>query len=192
MVKFVSNNLIEVNRELSALDKFALEFTKILKKYSKYVIVSGYVSILLGRARVSEDIDLIIPKMDTAKFLKLFDDLSKSNFYCLNAEDKEEVYSYLNDSFAVRFAKKNTVIPNVELKFSKNKIDDISLSETITVKINNKEIVISSLELQIAFKEKVLKSPKDIEDARHVRNVAEGHINKSKIREYEDMLDDFQ
>jgi len=37
-----------------------------------------------------------------------------------------------------------------------------------------------------------LKSPKDIEDARHIRNVAEGHINKNKIMEYEEMLDDFQ
>ena len=57
-MKFISNSIIELDRELSDLDKFTLNFVRILSKYAKYVVVSGYVSILFGRARSSEDIDI--------------------------------------------------------------------------------------------------------------------------------------
>lgn len=37
-----------------------------LKK--RYVLISGYVSILFGRNRSSEDIDMIVEKLDYEKF----------------------------------------------------------------------------------------------------------------------------
>ena len=73
----------------------------------------------------------------------------------------------------------------------KNEIDELTLNKTITVKIGKEELVISHLELQIAFKEAVLKSPKDIEDARHIRNVAKGHLDEGLIEQYKRMLHDF-
>ncbi len=190
-MKFISKNVIKIDRELSDLDLFTLNFIKTLRRYTKYVIVSGYVSILLGRSRSSEDVDVIIPKMNFSEFALLLNDIIKKGFYCLNAEDKKEIYSYINDNFAVRFANNNTVIPNIELKFAKNEIDDIALNNTIAVKLGNEEIIISHLELQIAFKEVVLKSPKDIEDARHIKNVAKGRLNLALIKKYEVMLDGF-
>ena len=190
-MKFVSRSIIQIGRELSDLDVFAIDFVKILRKHTKYVIISGYVSILLGRARASEDIDIIIPKMDFSKFNLLLKDIKQNNFYCLNTEEDKEVYEYIKDKFAVRFAKKNTVIPNIELKFIKNKIDEITLNNTIKVKLGKEELIISHLELQIAFKEIVLKSPKDIEDARHIRNIAKGHLDDSLIKKYEVMLNEF-
>jgi len=36
------NNEIKLNRDLSELDKFALDFLQILEKHTEYVIVSGY------------------------------------------------------------------------------------------------------------------------------------------------------
>ena len=60
-MEFISKNNIKIDRELSELDIFTLDFINVLKKYTKYVLVSGYVSILLGRSRASEDIDVIIP-----------------------------------------------------------------------------------------------------------------------------------
>ena len=67
----------------------------------------------------------------------------------------------------------------------------ISLRNTIEVKIKNESIIISQLELQVAFKEKVLKSQKDLEDAKHIRNVAKEILNEALIKEYEGMLDGF-
>ena len=187
-MEFLPNNMIKLERELSELDLFALDFIKILRKHTKYAVVSGYVSILLGRARASEDIDIIVPRMDPISFSGLLKELKARGFYCLNAESYKDAYSYLNDNIPVRFAKEGTIIPNMELKFSKNKIDEISLTKIMTVKINKDEIVISHLEMQIAFKEEVLKSPKDIEDARHVRNIAKGHLDESLIKKYKVML----
>lgn len=190
-MRFISNNIIEIDRELSDLDLFTLDFVKILRKYTDYVIVSGYVSILLGRARSSEDVDIIIPRLNSIKFMQLLKGIKESDFYCLNSEDDNDIYDYLNDNIAVRFAKNKVVIPNMELKFAKNNVDELTLNKTIKVKLGNDEIIISNLELQIAFKEAVLKSPKDIEDARHIRAVAEGHLDIGLIEKYEAMLDDF-
>ncbi|MFA5887796.1 MAG: hypothetical protein WC852_03750 [Candidatus Nanoarchaeia archaeon] len=187
-MKFISEKLIEINRELSELDLFAIDFIKVLRKHTKYVIISGYVSILLGRARASEDIDIIIPKITFSNFNALFNELKKEGFYCLNSGTGENAYEYLSENIALRFAKEGNVIPNMELKCAKSEIDDITLNKTITVKIGNEELVISHLELQIAFKEVVLKSPKDIEDARHIRNVAKGHLDEGLIERYERVL----
>ena len=187
-MKFVSGNIIEIDRELSDLDKFALDFIRILRKHIDYVIVSGYVSIILGRARASEDIDVIIPATGEGEMNGLFESL-KVGFYCLNTEDNADIYENLKSGIAARFARKGKVIPNIEMKFAKTKADEISLSESISVKFGGDEIKVSPLEMQIAFKESVLKSPKDIEDARHIRNVSEGHIDGGKISKYKVLLD---
>ena len=51
------NKEIKLNKELNKLDKFVIDFCKLL---DRYVIVSGYVSILFGRSRSTEDVDLLI------------------------------------------------------------------------------------------------------------------------------------
>jgi len=59
-----SGNRIEIKRILSDLDKFVAGFVKILDGMKiKYVIVSGYVAILFGRTRGTEDIDIFISDM---------------------------------------------------------------------------------------------------------------------------------
>ncbi len=187
-MKFIDKKTIEINRELSDLDKFAIEFLKILQRYSSYVIVSGYVSILLGRARASEDIDVLIPKIDFLTFLKIYNELKTNDFYCMNAEEDSDVYEYLEDDLAIRFAKKDTIIPNIEMKWIKRRVDEISLNNSIEVKLQKEKIRISPLELQIVFKEKILKSPKDLEDAEHIRDVAREYLDKKLIEQYEEML----
>ena len=47
---------------LSELDKLVLDFVRVLEKHVDYVLISGYVSILLGRTRITEDIDIFIKK----------------------------------------------------------------------------------------------------------------------------------
>jgi hypothetical protein len=187
-MKFLPNNTIELDRELSLLDRFTLDFLKILEKHTSYVVVSGYVSILLGRARISEDVDIFMPKIDFLEFSALLAEISQNKFYCLNAEEPKEVYNYLKDNIAVRFAKNNTVIPNIELKFAKSEFDLLALKKTITVKVGKENIIISHLELQIAFKEIALRSPKDLEDAKHIRDIAKGHLDEKLIEGYKRAL----
>ena len=75
-----TNSIIEIDRDLSDLDRFTINFIEILEKHTNYVIVSGYVAILLGRARASEDIDVIIPKIDFTTFQPLIHDLKQNDF----------------------------------------------------------------------------------------------------------------
>ena len=190
-MKFIDKKTIETDRILSDLDKFTLDFIKVLEKHVKYVLVSGYVSILLGRARASEDVDVIIQKIDFSKFQDLYSELLKNDFYCLNAEKDKVIFDYLKDNLAVRFAKKGNIIPNIELKWTKHKFDELALVNTIDVKLSKGSLKISHLELQIAFKEEVLKSPKDLEDARHLKKVAESFLDNKLINKYRESLREF-
>ena len=190
-MKFINKKIIELDRELSDLDKFTIDFIDILKKHTNYVIVSGYVAILLGRARASEDVDIIIPRINFLTFKKIYNDVKKNNFYCLNAEKEKTIYSYLEENLAVRFAKKDTMIPNIEMKWIKNSFDKIALENSIDVRIKDKSLRISPLELQIAFKENVLKSPKDLEDADHIKQVAKEYLDHKLIQRYKEMLHGF-
>jgi len=190
-MKFIDKKTIKIDREISDLDNFTLDFIKILEKNTDYVIVSGYVAILLGRARASEDVDVIIPKIDFPKFQSLYTELKKNNFYCLNAEEVSTVYDYLKNNLAVRFAKNDTIIPNIEMKWIKSDFDRFALENTIDVNLSKGKLRISHLELQIAFKEEVLKSPKDLEDARHLEKIAEGYLDNKLINKYREMLREF-
>ena len=47
----VVGDVIVINRELTELDIFLKDFLNILKKYSGYLVVSGFVSIATGRTK---------------------------------------------------------------------------------------------------------------------------------------------
>ncbi|MEK6887951.1 MAG: hypothetical protein AABX14_03340 [Candidatus Aenigmatarchaeota archaeon] len=178
---------IKLDRELSELDKFAISFCKAINRLTPYVIVSGYVSILLGRTRGSEDIDMLIPEMLKNEWEDIHKALEKAGYECINA-GVHESFSYLNDNIAVRFALKGKPIPNMEILLATNKIQRVALETSIAAIVGKDKIIISNLELQIAYKENVLKSPKDMEDARHLRQILGKAINMKKLKEYEVML----
>jgi len=180
---------IILNKKISELDKLVLDFINILKNHADYVIISGYVSIILGRARATEDIDLFIKKIDKNKFLKLYEDLIKNSYWCLNSDSPEEIYDYLIDNLAVRFAKKDETIPNFEVKFPKTKIDEETFKDCIAVKMPEGSIKISSLEIQIAFKKYYLKSDKDLEDAKHIEHIFKDKIDIEKVYKYKGILE---
>lgn len=89
----------------------------------------------------------------------------------------------LENRLAIRAALKNTVIPNIEIKFVKNDLDIISLNEHRVVKIGKESINISPVELQIAFKLH-LGSDKDIEDAVYLYDIFIEHLDKAKLKHY--------
>ena len=181
---------VKLDRELSDLDKFAIRFSRIIQRHTKYVIVSGYVSILLGRSRASEDIDMLIPAMNKGEWGKIYDSLIKEGYYCLNDGDIDSSYGYLKDEIAVRFAPKGIAIPNMEILFAADAVQKLALATGIVVTLRKSRLFISNLELQVAYKEIVLKSQKDIEDARHIRSVLGKSLNTRKLNEYRRILNE--
>src|SRR3989344_5143306 len=187
-MKFLDSKTIQIDKELNELDKFVLRFIKILEKHTDYVIISGYVSILLGRTRGTEDIDVFIKELDKKEFIKLYNELKRNGYWCLNSEEDNELYSYLEDGLAIRFALKNETIPNFEVKFAKKLLSKESFNDRITVITKDGRIKISSLERQIAFKRYYLKSDKDLEDARHIEEVFKENIDKKKVNIYKKLI----
>ncbi|OGY49369.1 MAG: hypothetical protein A3D39_03475 [Candidatus Buchananbacteria bacterium RIFCSPHIGHO2_02_FULL_39_17] len=190
-MKFISARKIVLEKPLSELDQLVLRFVNIVQKYTSYVIISGYVAILLGRSRGTEDVDLFVKKMSFEDFMLFYTDLKNEGFWCLNADDVKEIYSYLVDGLAVRFAINGETIPNFEVKFALKPIQLVTFDDCIEVVTEQGVIIISSLERQIAFKRYYLMSDKDLEDAKHVEEVFKGHIDVEKIKKYKVFLENY-
>ena len=191
-MKFIDKNKIFLNKPLNDLDKLVLRFVKIIEKHIDYVIISGYVSLLFGRSRSTEDVDLFIKVINKENFVKLFEDLKINGFWCLNAESNDEMYSYLQDGLALRFADKGEIIPNFEVKFAIKYLAKDAFDESIEVITTEGSLKISSLEKQIAFKRYYLKSPKDLEDAKHIEELFKDKINYEKIKKYKELIEKYE
>jgi predicted nucleotidyltransferase len=180
-----SKKKIVLNREWFAIDKFTLKFVSHLEKQEiPYVLISGYVALAFGRSRNTEDVDLFIGKTNEKKFTSLWKALEKDGFECINAKSPDSGYSeYLLQQTALRFCLKGQFIPNVEIKFPKNRLDEYSLNERVELVLNGEKLFISPLELQIAYKA-YLGSDKDIEDAVYLLEVLKGKLDISEIRRF--------
>ncbi|HII17600.1 TPA: hypothetical protein HA361_06840 [Candidatus Woesearchaeota archaeon] len=181
-MRFIDSSIIAVDKELNDLDHFVLDFAAILCKHTSYALVSGYVAILLGRARGSEDVDVLIKSMSRKTFISFYSELLDNGYWCLNGDDSDELYPYLTDGLSLRFAKKNEAIPNMEVKFALKPFDSATLADTVAVKTSGGELVITSLERQIAYKRVVLGSEKDMADAEHLEDIAKGNLDANKLR----------
>lgn len=189
-MEFVDAGTIKLDKILNDLDRFVLKFIKILEKHADYVIVSGYVSILFGRSRATEDIDVFIKELSKAEFDSLYGDLKDAGFWCLNAESTDEVHSYLKEGLSVRFADDGTAIPNFEVKFAKKKSALMAFSDSLTVIMGRSKIKLSSLERQIAYKRCYLKSEKDLEDAAYIEKLFKEQISLDKVKLLQKMIED--
>jgi hypothetical protein len=170
-------------KHTTLLDRFVLDFTAILWRSTPYVVVSGYVAILFGRSRGTEDIDILIPPMGMDAFQALHDSLLRAGYEFLNAEDARGLHEMLAGRTGVRIAVKDQVIPNIELKYLKDKIDEQVLSGCLTVLIPGGQIFISPIEIQIPYKLS-LGSDKDIEDALYLWEIFRGYIDHDSLRNW--------
>ena len=187
-MKFINKNTIELEKEINELDNLVFRFINILKKYADYVVISGYVAILLGRSRTTEDVDVFIKEIDKNSFDKFYKELQANGFWCLNSEDANEIFDYLENGLAARFALENTTIPNFEVKIARKPLDKESFTDRITAVTKTGSIFISSIERQVAFKRYYLKSEKDIEDAKYMEEIFKENLDIQKINKYKNLL----
>lgn len=67
---------------LNALDELVLDVVSILERHDiRYVVVSGYVTVLLGRSRATEDIDVIVAPFDETTASDLVTDLRDAGYW---------------------------------------------------------------------------------------------------------------
>lgn len=183
-IEFTQDKISIEDKVISALDRFVLDFIRLLEKYTDYVIVSGYVPILFGRSRGTEDIDVLVKRFDETVFIRFYDSLIKKGYYFLNPEDVHGLYEMLGEGLGIRAAKKDTIIPNVELKFVKNDYDDFSVDKKVKVVLGDKKyLFISPIELEIPYK-LYLGSDKDIEDAVYLWDIFKDKIDLTVLNRF--------
>jgi len=169
-------------KRITLLDRFVLDFIRVLEHQTPYVIVSGYVAILFGRSRGTEDVDILIPTMEKAHFTLLHDTLLSGGYEFLNAEDAGGLHDMLTRKMGIRVAKKGQYIPNIELKFLKDEIDRQVFQDRREVALPDAQVFISPIEIQIAYKIH-LGSPKDIEDALFLFEIFGTHLDRGRLKE---------
>lgn len=172
-----------VDRTPSELDEIVLEFTEILdEEHIEYAIVSGYVAILTGRSRATEDIDIVTERLSEERTTALADRLQEAGYWGATMP-LEELFDTLDDNLRQRIAEEGTMIPNVELWFAKNDFERTVLEDPLVARIGGREILISPIELQIAYK-LFLTAEKDFEDALHLYQVFEEQLDDDRLRTY--------
>jgi hypothetical protein len=176
---------IELEKEINDLDRFVADFVKAIDGV-KYVIVSGYPAILFSRPRMTEDVDLIVERLSLERFVVMLKGIMSSGFECLSPEEEKELYEILVTGEAIRFARHGVAIPNIELKFAQDQLDELSLKDALSVHLDSIIFKISPLELQIVYKLYLGKggNEKDIEDARFLYRMFKDHLDMKKLSNF--------
>jgi hypothetical protein len=170
------------------LDKFCEDFCNIVEQHCRYIIVSGFLVIASGRTRGTEDIDMIIEKISLEKWKLLFKELEENGFTCMQSSNPETVFEYLDDATSIRFIRENEPLPEMEIKFSKDELDQLQLNQRVKLELTGLNVWFSNVNINIAFKEEYLKSNKDLEDAKHLRIVYREMINEDEINRIKEMI----
>ena len=69
----------------------------------------------------------------------------------------------------------------MELKLAKDALDDYQIETRKKLPLTGLDFYYSSIEMNLAFKEKLLKSDKDLEDARHLRIIYSDTLDENEI-----------
>ncbi|RLI81116.1 hypothetical protein DRP07_07995 [Archaeoglobales archaeon] len=179
------NKIIMKDKVFTELDRFVFEFLELIPEI-KYVIVSGYLSILFGRSRGTEDIDILVERFDENTFGMLYNRLRSEKYYFLNPGGVRELYQTLKEGLAVRTSKEGMIIPNIELKFVRDDIERYSLENRVRLILENDtsfELYISPIELQIPYK-LYLGGDKDIEDAVYLWEIFKKYLEREKLKKF--------
>jgi len=185
----LGDDTLTISRELSELDKDVLAFTRILDACDvDSVIVSGYVAILTGRSRSTEDIDVILESLSETETEQLVTELKDQGYWGM-AMPLDEMYSMLSEGSRIRIAEDGEMYPNFETWFVSNDVEREALSNPLAVTFEQGQIDISPIELQIAYKLRLAQaadslSGKDFEDALHLYLTFEERFNTEQLETY--------
>lgn len=185
-ITFEDGELV-VDREPNELDELAIEFTGILTDLDiQHVYVAGYIAILTGRARSTEDIDVLIERLDETETERLSERLRDEGLWG-PAMPLDEMYEMLANGDNIWVAPEEQVIPHIEAKFVHTEVDQASLRNAISAHIAGTELPIGPLELGIAYK-LYLGAQKDFEDAVHLYTLFEETLRTEDLERWVEHL----
>ena len=184
----LQNGVLRVDRDPTALDELALDVSAVLSDVGvDHAIVAGYVAVLAGRSRGTEDIDVILGPLSADRASAVADALSDAGFWG-SAMPLSDLHSMLSDGSNLRVAREDEVIPNVELTYATDEFDRASVEDAIIGRIGDRSLPVGPLELGIAYK-LFLDTRRDFEDAVHLYTMFDGSLSTEALEEWVEKLD---
>lgn len=104
-----------VEREPNRLDELAIGFSEVLEQFGiEYVYIAGYVSILAGRARSTEDVDVLIERIDEGTADELAETLDEEGFWG-PPMPLPSMYEMLDNGDNIWVAPEDQITPHIEV-----------------------------------------------------------------------------
>ncbi len=179
----LADGVLEVGRSPNTLDRMAIYFSRLLDEHDiDHVFVSGYVAILAGRSRSTEDIDVLIESIDEELAADFVDTL-RARGYWGPAAPLDDLHTQLAEGGNIWVAPRDDITPHLEVKFVSDEFDQASLEESIAARVGGEEIPIGPLELQIAYK-LYLGTQQDFEDAVHLYTLFEESLRPAQLERW--------
>lgn len=183
------DGVLVVDRDPNDLDTLAIQFSSILSDLDiEHVFVSGYVVILAGRSRATEDIDVLLEAVDEEKITRLVSRLRSENLWgpAMPLDSMDEM---LAEGANIWVARADEMVPHLEVKLVEDEFDRASLENRITADITrvDVELPIGPLELQIAYK-LYLGTQTDFEDAFHLHSLFEESLSTPQLEQWVEKL----
>lgn len=179
----LSDGTLVVRREPNQLDDLAIAFSSILSELDvAHVFVSGYVAVLAGRSRSTEDIDVLVRPFDSETAAELASVLSERGYWG-PAMPLSELYDTVSNGAPIWVAPERQVSPHLEVKFGSDEFDRESLDSAIVARIDDAALPIGPLELQIAYKLH-LGTRQDFEDAVHLYALLGESLNTDRLESW--------
>lgn len=174
----LDGGVLHVERPPNELDRLAIEVSQILDNLQiDHVFVSGYVAILAGRARGTEDIDVLLERLDSATIDRLVEALDRHDMWG-PAMPLDRMHEMLDDNIWI--ARADEMVPHLEMKYVSDRFDRASLTHRIPARIGDSEVPIGPIELQIAYK-LWMGSRTDFEDAHHLYTLFEESLSMDEL-----------
>jgi len=132
---------------------------------------------------------MIIRPIKKDEFAQMHKKLLESGFICMQSDSSEEILQYLSEHNPVRYYRNEKPLPQMELKFAKDELDEYQLKTKTRLGLTGLDIWFSNVNVNIAFKEHLLKSPKDMEDSKHLKIVYKEMISEEEIEKVKGLID---
>lgn len=181
------NGELIVEREPNELDQLAISFTAILDELDiQHVYVAGYVAVLTGRARTTQNVDAFLEPLDEPRVEQLAVALDEHGMWG-PAMPLDDMYEMLSNGDNIWIAPEDQVIPHVEAKFARDESDYTALENSLTARVGDAAVPIGPLKLEIPYK-LYLGSEKDFEDALHLFTLFEETLRTAELERWVEKL----
>ena len=176
----LDDGVLRIDRAPNELDRLAIAFTALLDELGiEHVYVSEYVAILAGRARATEDIDVLVDRPEDEVLDRLVERLDAAGFWG-PAMPLETIHDLGEATLWV--ARDGELVPHLDVQYVTDRFDRASLEHRLVARLETvaADLPIGPLELQIAYK-LWMGARTDVEDAVHLHRLFEASLRPEEL-----------